>query len=46
MKSNNTMSVMLCTGAAYVKKNFYLVAIIVLFDTADLHFLTFHALEP
>ena len=31
------MSVMLCTGAAFVKKNSCLVARIALFDTAGLH---------
>ena len=43
-RSNNIMSVMLCTGAAFVKKNFYLVARIVSFDTAGLHLLTFRIL--
>ena len=32
-KPNSTMSVMLCTGVAFVKKNSYLVARIVSFDT-------------
>ena len=36
-KFNNTISIMLCTGAAFVKKNFCLVAGIVSFDTAGLH---------
>ena len=45
-KSNNTMLVMLFTGAAFVKKNSCLVATIVLFDTAGLHLLSFHVLEP
>ena len=45
-KSNNTVSVMLCTGATFVKKNSCLVARIVSFDTAGLHLLTFHVLEP
>ena len=36
-KSNNTMSVMLCTGATFVKKNSCLVAKIVSFDIAGLH---------
>ena len=40
-KSNKTMSVMLCTGATFVKKNSCLVARIVSFDTAVLHLLTF-----
>ena len=45
-KSNNTKSVMLCTGATFVKKNSCLVAKIVSFDTAGLHLLTFRILEP
>ena len=45
-KSNNTMSVMLCTGATFLKKNSCLVARIVSFDTAGLHLLTFCILEP
>ena len=36
-KSNNTMSVMLCNGATFVKKNSCLVARLVSFDTAGLH---------
>ena len=40
------MSVMLCTGATFVKKNSYLVARIVSFDTTGLHLLTFCILEP
>ena len=40
------MSVMLCTGAAFVKKSSCLVARIVLSDTAGLHLLTFRILEP
>ena len=40
------MLVMLCTRAAFVKKNSCLVARIVSFDTAGLHLLTFHILEP
>ena len=43
--SNNTMSVMLCTGPTFVKINSCLVARIVTFDTAGLHLLTFHILE-
>ena len=40
------MSVMLCTGTFFfVKINSYLVARIVLFDTAGLHLLTFRILE-
>ena len=38
-KSNNTMSVMLCTGATFVKENSCLVARVVSFDTPDLHLL-------
>ena len=45
-KSNNTMSVMLCTGATFVKKNSCLVVRIVSFDTAGLHLITFRILEP
>ena len=40
------MSVMLCTGASFVKKNSCLVARTVPFDTVDLHQLTFRILEP
>ena len=32
-KSNSTMSVMLCTGATFIKKNSFLVPRIVSFDT-------------
>ena len=45
-KSNNTVSAMLCTGAGFVMKNFFIAARTVLFDTADLHLLTFRILEP
>ena len=45
-KSNNTMLVMLCTGATFVKKNSCLFARIVSFDTSGLHLLTFRILEP
>ena len=45
-KPNSAMSVMLCTGATFVKKNSCLVARIVSFDTVDLHLLTFRVLEP
>ena len=44
--ANSTMSVILCTGTTFVKKNSCLVARIVPFDTAGLHLLTFHILEP
>ena len=44
--SNNTMSVMLCTGATFVKKNSCPVARIVSFHAAGLHLLTFSILEP
>ena len=40
------MSVMLCTGVIFVKRNTYLVARIVSFDTVGLHLLTFRILEP
>ena len=40
------MSVMLCTGASFVKKNFCLVTRIVSFDIVGLHLLTFRILEP
>ena len=40
------MSVMLFTGAAFVKENSYLVVRIVSFDTVGLHLLTFRILEP
>ena len=39
------MSVMLCTGATFVKKNSFLVARIGSFDTAGLDLLTFRILE-
>ena len=45
-KSSSTMSVILCTGATFVKKNSRLVAGIVSFDTADLSLLNFSILEP
>ena len=45
-KPNSTMSVMLCTGTTFVKKNSCLVARIVSSDTVDLHLLTFRVLEP
>ena len=45
-KVSSTMSVMLCTGATFVKKNSCLVARIVPFDTVGLHLLTFRILEP
>ena len=40
------MAVILCTGATFVKKNSCLVARVVSFDTAGVHLLTFHFLEP
>ena len=40
------MSVMLCTGATFVKKKSCLVAKIVSFNTVGLHLLTFRVLEP
>ena len=45
-KPNSTLSVMLCTGATFVKNNSCLVARIVPFDTVGLHLLTFRVLEP
>ena len=45
-KPSSTMSVILCTGATFVKKNSCLVAGIVPFDTVSLHLLTFGILEP
>ena len=40
------MSIMVCAGVTFVKKNSCLVARIVSFDTAGLHLLTFRILEP
>ena len=40
------MTVMLCAGTTFVKKNSCLAVRIVPFDTADLHLLTFRFLEP
>ena len=40
------MSVILCMGVTFVKKNSCLVARIVSFDTAGPHLLTFRILEP
>ena len=40
------MSVMLCTGATFVKKNSCLVARIFSFDIVGVHLLTFRILEP
>ena len=40
------MSFMLCTGVTFVKKNSFLVARIVSFDTAGLRLLTCRILEP
>ena len=45
-KRNTTMSVMLCMGATFVKKNSCLVARVVEFDTVGLHLLNFRFLEP
>ena len=45
-KSNNTMSVMLCMGATFVKKYSYIAARIVSFDTAGLYLLTLRSLGP
>ena len=40
------MSIMLFTGATFVKKNSCLVSRTVSFDTEGLHLLTFRILEP
>ena len=40
------MSVILCTGATFVKKNPCLVARIISFDAVGLHLLAFRILEP
>ena len=40
------MSVMLCTGATFVKKYSYIAARIVSFDTAGLYLLTLRSLGP
>ena len=45
-KTNSAMSVMLCTGANFVKKNSCLIARIVPFYSTGLHLLIFHILEP
>ena len=45
-KPNSTMSVMLCTGPTFVKKNSCLAAGIVSFDTVGQHLLTSRILEP
>ena len=45
-KPNSKISVMLCTGATFVKKNSCLLATIVSFHTVGLHLLTFCILEP
>ena len=45
-KTNNTLLVMLCMGATFVKKNPSLVATIVSFDTTGLCLFTFRILEP
>ena len=45
-KSNNTISVVLSTGASFVKKNSCVVARIVLFDIAGQHLPNFRILEP
>ena len=39
------MSIMLCTGAAFVKKTSCLIARILSFDTAGLHLIAFRILE-
>ena len=45
-KPNSKMSVMLCTGATFVKKNSCLVVRVVSFNTVGLHLLAFRILEP
>ena len=45
-KTNNTMSVILCTGPTFVNGNSCLVVRIISFDTAVLHLLIFRILEP
>ena len=45
-KSSSTMSVMLCTGVTFVKKNSCLAARILSFDTVGLNLLPFRILEP
>ena len=40
------MSVMVCTGATFVKKIYCLVATIISVNTACLHLITFPILEP
>ena len=45
-KPNSTMSVMLCTGAPFVNKDFCVVARTVLCDAVGLHLLIFRILEP
>ena len=44
-KSSKTMSVMLCMGATFVKKNTCLIARIVSFDATGLRLLNFHIFE-
>ena len=45
-KPNSSMSVMLYTGATFVKKNSCLVARVASFDTVGLHLFTFRILVP
>ena len=45
-RSNNTMSVILCSRAIFVKKSSCLNSSIVPFDTAGQHLLTLPILEP
>ena len=45
-KPNSTMSVIICTGVTFLKKNSCLVTRIVSFHTVVLHLLTFRILEP
>ena len=45
-KPNSAMSVMLCTGVTFAKKNSCVASRVVSFDTVALHLLTFRILEP
>ena len=40
------MSIILCTGATFVRRNSCLVARIVSFETSGVHLLTFRIVEP
>ena len=45
-KPNSAMSVMLCTGVTFAKKNSCVASRVVSFDIVALHLLTFRILEP